>query len=155
MTFNRASIDGILSRAESKAQALAIFRSVNGHEPKSAPTSGLTCSVWIDELTPIPRASGLNSTSGILVLNMRLYGNILQKPEDEIDPNMASAASLVIEAFSNDFTLGGTIRNVDLLGQYGASLRAKAGYLTIDNHMYRVMTITLPCIVNDLWSQVE
>jgi hypothetical protein len=56
-------------------------------------------------------------------------------------------------AYSGDFTLGDVVQEVDLLGEVGVPLRAQAGYITINQTMYRCMDITLPLIVNDLWSQ--
>jgi hypothetical protein len=32
-------------------------------------------------------------------------------------------------------------------------MTARAGYINQDNKMYRVMTITLPLVVNDTWLQ--
>jgi hypothetical protein len=46
------------------------------------------------------------------------------------------------------------VRNVDLLGAYGAGLSALAGYLNVDNKMFRVVDLTLPLIVNNVWEQV-
>jgi hypothetical protein len=57
-------------------------------------------------------------------------------------------------AYSGDFELGGNVRNVDLLGQASEGLTAQAGYLEQDGKLYRVMTINLPLIVNDVWNQV-
>jgi hypothetical protein len=78
---------------------------------------------------------------------------MLAEPQDAIDPAMLDAVDLLCGAYSAGFTLGGALRSIDLLGTYGAPLSAKAGYLTQDSKLYRVMTITLPCIVNDLWTQ--
>jgi len=33
-------------------------------------------------------------------------------------------------------------------------LSALAGYLNQDGKLYRVMTVTLPIIINDIWAQV-
>jgi hypothetical protein len=46
------------------------------------------------------------------------------------------------------------VRNIDLLGEYGQRLTAQAGYLQLSDGMYRIFTITIPCIVNDMWTQV-
>lgn len=154
MSFNSAAVDDLVSKVESIAMQTGDFRSVNFHEPKSAPGTGLRLAIWAQDIEPIAAASGLSSTSGYVVLNARIYGNMLQKPEDEIDPRIMKAATALIGAYSADFTLGGTVRNIDLLGEYGERLRAQAGYITIDSHMYRVMTVTVPCIINDMWNQV-
>ena len=154
MGFDQAAVDSLFDQVVSNAMELGIFRSVNSHEPKSAPGDGLRCAIWVDEIIPLPQASGLNVTTGKVTLNVRIYGNMLTKPEDEIDPRLSTAATTLLSEYSGAFTLGETVRNIDLLGAFGAPLGARAGYMTIDSHMYRVMTITLPVVVNDMWDQV-
>lgn len=149
MTLNAA---GILAAAVSHAQASGCFERVNGHEPKNAPGNGLTAAVWVEALTPV-RTSGLNSTSVLVTLNVRCYSNMLQEPQDAIDPNLLTAVDALMAAYSGDFELGGTARHVDLLGAYSPGLSAKAGYLQQDGATYRVMTITVPLVLNDLWNQ--
>jgi hypothetical protein len=153
VSFDITAVNALFASAESVAMATGQFRRVNTHEPKSAPGSGLTCAIWVQEVEPLPEASGLASTSGYVVLNARVYGNMLQRPEDDIDPRMVSAGTVLIGAYSADFTLGGTVRNIDLLGEFGQKLGGRAGYLEIGGTMYRVFTVTVPCIVNDMWIQ--
>ena len=83
----------------------------------------------------------------------RIYSNALQESPDLIDTNVIKAADALTTAYSGDFTLGGAVRDVDLLGMYGSPLRWLAGYVTINSTIYRCMDLTLPLIVNDLWSQ--
>jgi hypothetical protein len=141
MAFNEAAVAALIDNLVSTALELGEFRSINFHEPKAAPGSGLRLALWAQSIEPIAGASGLASTSGYVVANARAYGNMLAKPEDDVDPRIMSA-------------LGGTIRNIDLLGEYGQKLSAQAGYITISSAMYRIMTLTIPCIVNDMWTQV-
>jgi hypothetical protein len=155
VSFNQAAVDALMSSVISIAMQTGVCRSVNGHEPKSAPGSGLRGAIWVQEIEPIAEASGLASTSGYVVLNARIYGNMLQKPEDDIDPRLTAAASVLIGAYSADFTLGGLVRNIDLLGEYGQKLGGRAGYLDIASTVYRIMTVTVPCVVNDLWTQTS
>jgi hypothetical protein len=155
MSFNDAAVNALVDGVASIAMQTGKFRSVNTHEPKSAPGSGLRLAIWAQEISPIAAASGLASTSGYVVLNARAYGNMLAKPEDEIDPRLMSAATVLIGAYSADFTLGGLVRNIDLLGMYGRKLGAQAGYVTIGGSMYRIMTVTVPCVMDDLWDQVS
>jgi hypothetical protein len=72
-----------------------------------------------------------------------------------IDPAVTSATVDLIGRMSADFDFGeiASVRNVDLLGQTGHSLSAQAGYVEIDRRMYRIMTITIPIIVNDMFAQ--
>lgn len=154
MAFNQAAVADLVSALCSDASQLGVFRRVNFHEPKSAPGSGLTLAIWVQSIEPIPMASGLSSTSGYVVCFARIYGNMLAKPEDDLDPRVMTAAVGLIGAYSADFTLGGTVRNIDLLGEYGQRLSAQAGYVTIGGSMYRQMTVTVPVIINDMWTQV-
>jgi hypothetical protein len=155
VAFNQAAVTSLVDHLVSTALELGVFRSVNYHEPKSSPGSGLRLALWAQSIEPIAGASGLASTSGYVVANARAYGNMLAKPEDDVDPRIMTAMTTLIGGYSADFTLGGTIRNVDLLGEYGQKLEAQAGYITIASAMYRIMTLTIPCIVNDMWTQVE
>jgi hypothetical protein len=153
MAFSPSAVRALLAAVESAAMQTGQFRSVNLHEPKSAPGSGLRCSVWAQDIEPLAEASGLDATSGYVVMNARIYGNALQKPEDDMDPRLMTAGSALIGSYSADFTLGGTVRNIDLLGEYGQKLGGSAGYLEIGGTLYRIFTVTVPCIVNDMWTQ--
>ncbi len=146
-------ISGIVDAVVSHASALGLFETVNGHEPKNAPGNGITCAVWAERVGPVPAASGLQITTAYMVLNVRLYTSMTQQPYDGIDPAMLSALDALFTAYSGDFELGGRVRNVDLLGMFGDSLSSKAGYINQDRTIYRVLTITLPLVVNDTWSQ--
>lgn len=143
----------ILNAIESHALRLGHFEQVNTHEPKKPPGNGLTCAIWVQH---IGRAlsSGANSTSAYVIFTMRIYSNMLQEPQGQIDPNMMKATDDLINAFQSDFTLDGLVRSVDLLGSEGQPLEAIAGYVTINNVMFRTIDIMLPLIINDVWSQV-
>lgn len=145
---------GITDAYMSHAMASGWFEMVNGHEPKNAPsTGGLTAAVWTDDVIPIGSASGLDSVTAVLVMKLRIYTSAIQEPADAIDPNMLAAADDLCRAYIGDFTLGGLVKNVDIFGMYGQSLRAKAGYIQQDGMHFRVMDITLPAVVNDLWTE--
>ena len=144
----------LLSAVESHALASGYFAQVNGHEPMSPPTSGITCAVWVEQIGPARGGSGLDSTSSRLALYVRLYSSLVQQPADAIDPDLMTALDALMAAYSGDFTLGDLVQEVDLLGIYGDPLSARAGYLAEGGSEYRVLTITLPLIVSDLWEQV-
>lgn len=148
------NVTGILDALVSHAMASGLFERVNGHEPASAPGHGLTAAAWADSIAPVPAASGLAATSARVVFNVRIYTSMLAEPADAIDPNMLAAVDQLMTAYSGDFELGGAVRNVDLLGQTGTPLSAQAGYLQQDGTLYRVMTLVLPVLVNDVWEQV-
>jgi len=143
----------ILAAVESHALALGHFDRVNRHEPKSAPGNGVSAAIWVQNLRPVAAGSGLQSTSARLEVSIRVYVNMLADPQDEIDTRILAATDALMAAYSGDFELGGLIRNVDLLGAHGDPLQADAGYLEQDNRLYRVVVITLPLLINDLYAQ--
>ena len=132
---------------------IGIFDVVAGHEPKNAPGNGLAFSLHWAGARPHPRQSGLASTTVVVTWVARVWLNMLTEPQDDIDPLVLDATDRLCAAYSGDFTLGGTVRDVDLLGQAGTPLSAQGGYLKIDSATYRTSDITLPLIVNDVWTQ--
>lgn len=144
----------IIDRLASVPMASGLFDRVNTHEPKNKPGRGLTAALWVDRIEPARGRSGLAVTSARVVFNVRIYTNMLQNPQDAIDPNVVAAADILFEAYSADFDLGGTDRWIDLLGAtQGHELFCQSGYINIDNMTYRVLTLTVPVIVENAWSQ--
>jgi len=144
----------LIKAVASEALASGWFDTVNGMEPKSAPAdTGLTAAVWVQTLAPVPAQSGLNSTSMLFTVSVRIYGSMIAEPQDMIDPTMMSTVDVLMEAYTGNFSLGGLIESIDLLGRASEGLRGDAGYVSIDNKMFRVFTITVPMIVNDVYSQ--
>lgn len=144
----------IFDRLADHALASGYFDRVNQHEPKNKPGRGLTCAMWVDRIEPARGRSGLNQTSARVVVNVRVYTNMLQAPQDMIDPSVMDASDKLFEAYSGDFQLGREDRWIDLLGAtQGHPLFSQSGYINIDNMTYRVMTITVPVIQENAWTQ--
>jgi hypothetical protein len=144
----------IFDRLADHALASGIFDRVNQHEPKNKPGRGLTCARWVDRVEPARARSGLTATSARVVVNVRIYTNMLQNPQDAIDPAVLDATDKMMELYTGDFELGSDERFIDVLGMtQGHALDAQSGYINIDNMTYRVMTISVPVIVNDAWTQ--
>lgn len=131
------------------------FEHVNNmHEPKVAPqVRGLTCAVWIDDLSAAPRASGLAASSALLVLMVRVYSSMVQEPIDAIDPNVFRATDDLWRLWHTDLQLDDEVMSIDVLGIAGTRMRARAGYVEHSKHVYRCMTTTLPILVADAWPQ--
>jgi hypothetical protein len=154
MTNFALDINAIIDGVVSHALTLGLFERVNGHEPANPPGNGLTAAVWVDYIGPHPGASGLAATSARLVLMVRIYSSAQSEPLDAIDPAVTYATGVLMGEYSGDFDLSGAVREVDLLGQAGAPMSAQAGYLNLDGRLYRVVTLTVPVIVSDVWTQV-
>lgn len=148
------SSQDLVDRLASHAMTLGIFDRVNQHEPKSKPGRGLTCAIWIDRIEPARGRSGLTATDARVVFNVRVYTNMLQNPQDAIDPSVMIAVDQLFEAYTGDFQLGDESRFIDVLGMtQGHPLFSQSGYINIDNMVFRVMTITVPVIIENAWTQ--
>jgi hypothetical protein len=149
----------LIDYAVSHALTLGRYDSVNAHEPKSKPGAGITCAIWVDRFAPIDERSGLATTSVLVTLSVRSYSSMLAEPQDMIDVNLTGAVDALMRSYVGDFTVtnpaGVAVASVDVLGAYGDPLGGQAGYLDVDGKLYRVFTITLPLIVDDLWDQVS
>lgn len=133
-----------------------LFESVQGHEAISSPGNGLTADVWLDAIKPVPASSGLAASSGVLTLWARLYMNADALPIDNIETTIAAATDTLMTSYSAAFTFGGLVEAVDLLGGLtGVILSAQGGYVEIGNVRYRCVTITIPCLLDDVWPQAQ
>jgi hypothetical protein len=154
LTFSPSLPNTLTEALRSHALTLGVFEAVNGHEPVGAPTvTGLTAAIWLQSIEPAPRGSGLSITSGVFTYNVRGYSRMVMEPLDAIDPNLTAAMGLLYAAYSGDFQLGGNAMAVDLLGQAGRTMRTEAGYINQDNSTLRVLTMNVPIILADLWTQ--
>jgi len=144
-----------LSAVESLLGTLGVFDQINMHEPANAPGAGIAASVWVEEIRPIAKTSGLAATSALVQLTIRIQRSMQTEPQDQIDRDMADATDTVMNAFTGDFDLGSTVSHVDLLGAYGTPLTARAGYMKQDSTTYRVMVVTVPLVFQNVWTQVN
>jgi len=145
----QAVMDSIISHS----LATGWFDRVQNHEPKQPPGNGLSAALWVDRIDPVGSVSGVDSTSLRVMFMMRIYTNMLQEPQDAIDPNVIQATFSIMQELSSDLGLGALVKNVDVLGAFGEGLVARAGYVKVDTQMYRVMTINIPVVVNDAFDQ--
>lgn len=146
------NLEGVLTALTNHAAASGKFDNVLRHEPKNAPGGRLTLALWVQAIEPAD--SGLASTSVKIVAMARIYHSAFSQSPDRIDPAVIRAVDRFIAAVTGDFTLGGLVRCVDLLGVGGGTpLSAQAGYLDQDGKIFRVMDVTVPLILNDVWTQ--
>ena len=149
MSFTAADAKALFSGLTSHAKSLGIFDRVNSHEPANTPGLGVSCSITLASIEADPAASGLSAVSGKITFAVRIWSSMNQKPLDAIDPDVLGAVSLLLGAYSGAFTLGGTVRDIDLM-----ALKANAAYLQQEGTEFRVIEITVPIVVNDLWAEV-
>lgn len=148
------SIDSITSALESAAQALGVFDSVNGYEVKSPPGNGVHCEIVFGLFELVPVRSGLQDVSFKLTYKVRLRTPWAQQPTEGIDPSLLKACDALLASYIGGFTLSGNVNAVDLLGLAGGTpISANSGYIDQGGVMFRIVEITLPLIVDDLWTE--
>lgn len=112
-----------------------------------------------DALEPVEGLSGINVTSLRVTFIVRLYLAVSQQTPDVIDPKMVNATATIMRKFNGRFTFGETVYAIDLLGESGIKLSARAGYLKVGSPdapaLYRIMDITVPVLLADVWPQVR
>jgi hypothetical protein len=148
------NVIGLRDTLLSHALSLGLFAGVSGHEPKAAPLNGLYGALWVNSIMPARGHSGLASTTLRIEYSFRIGTNMVTEPQDDLDPQVMVAAAMLMLAYSGDFSLGGLAEEIDLLGAWGEPLGAQAGYLNQDGKLFRVMVITIPIIVDDVFDQV-
>lgn len=150
-------IAGLISAITSYASASGVFDSVNGHEPRSAPGSGVACSVFVDEVRPT-QSSGLASTSARVMLQARIQASGINLDADYVEVAIVDAADTLMTALVADFDLSGpsgtaVARSIDVRGMDGEGIIMRAGFVVQDSKQYRVLDIMIPIIVNDVWAE--
>ncbi len=143
----------VIANVNSLVSATGLFDAVSGHEPESPPGSGLVAACWPEKIGPSAR-NGLASTSPTMGVLVRIYRRYGDGELDAVEVAMVDAVDAVMRAITGAFTLGGTVRSVDLLGgETGQAMTSEAGWMTADGTLYRIHTITVPVVVNDQWEQ--
>ncbi len=148
MSFTKAQARELFSDVQSIAQQLGLFQAVDKHEPENAPGTRLYCSIVLGPMRAVAAASGLASVSGEITLIIRVWSWAMQRPLDDVDPEVLAAMAALINGLAGEFTLGGTVRNVDLF-----SLTASPAWAEFDGKQFRVMELPVPIVINDMFSE--
>jgi hypothetical protein len=151
--------------AKAMQQALASHAAKQGqfdspvglHEPRQRPASDLHAALWLNTITPI-RASGLSVVSARIEWLFRIYTPGEQEPQDDIDATVLTATDRLFASLCGDFDLDdhltdGLVRMIDIFGAHGTGLNATSGWARWSDGMSRIVTITIPVIVNDVWQE--
>jgi hypothetical protein len=153
MALDAAAVADLFAQVEARAQSLGDIEQVIGHEPRSAPVSLPALAVWFAGLGPARGLSGLDATSVRCEFKARVYLSGQAKDEDKLEQKLLYLSALVLGAYSGAFTLNGEAMAVDLLGGWGSPLEAQPGWLEHDSKPFRVAEITVPVIIDGVWSQ--
>jgi hypothetical protein len=145
----------ITDALKTHAAASGIYEAVTGHGVVEPHAGGLAWWCMVDDIFPYAAGSGLNTVTACVVYKIiTTLNDSTTDPQELVDPLVANGADALLRLYMSNFTLGGLVRNVDIMGAAGVRVSAKAGWMTLDNARYRAMIITLPLIVNNLWDEV-
>jgi hypothetical protein len=148
------NLAGLLDALTSHVKTTVKAESVTQYEPEAAPAGkGLSVAVWVGSIRPVRGGSGLDSTTLRAEFVVRLYFPLGVRSQETADRALIGAVDDLGAVISGDFTLGNTVMNVDLLGQYGDGVGGTAGYSVVDGAEYRVFTLLVPLILSDMWPQ--
>jgi hypothetical protein len=146
-------VSAIMNATASEFGQIGALERVQLHEPKTAVPSGLSAALWFQSAIAIPQLSSLSKTAIRLEIVSRLFQNMLMEPADLIDPELTRVVNLIFNALNGGFTLGGLVTQVDVLGTYGAPLRSEAGYINQSGHLQRSISIYIPYVIANAYSQ--
>lgn len=134
-----------------------VFENVFIGESKSAPSNeGAHCDVFITEPPTPVQSSGLAALSVRMEVHMRIYVDVMfSQPQETPELLALRAQDTLCRALAAGYTLGGTVRMIDLLGADGEGLRSEVGYVSIDKRIFRVMEVFAPIVINDHWPMAE
>ncbi|MES2209443.1 MAG: hypothetical protein V4515_04570 [Chloroflexota bacterium] len=151
MTF---SLSALFDAVSSRMRATVDAEGFTEYEPDTAPAGQrLSVAVWLGSIRPVRGGNGLDRTTIRVEFIIRLYYPAGIKSQEKADRVLAGAVDALGDTISGAFTLGNTVMNVDLLGQYGDGFGGSGGYSEVDGAEYRVFTLNLPLIVSDVWVQ--
>ncbi len=125
------------------------FSTVQIGEAKAPPTDAkLTVHIWVNGMRHVATTGDKTIQVYTLTMRMMLPTNF-QEPVESIEVELTEAVSKGDEGLMADFTLGATVRNIDVVGQYGVAYTVDFGYIDIGGKVFRMADFTMPLIVDD------
>lgn len=152
LNFNAAAATALFTAVQSYAEQLGLFQAVDTSEPPNAPGNRLYCSIVLADpaISCDGEHSGLAAVSGTITLAARIWSSAMQRPLEAIDPEVLAASCSLMAQLAGGFTLGETIRNIDL---FRMSMRPV--WVNFQGKQYRVAEVVIPAVINDLWTEEE
>jgi hypothetical protein len=137
---------------------IGLGNEVIDHEPLSAPDGEgvIACVFPSDPMGPLAESSGLAAADARLVLTVRLMYDAMVQPQGVMprgrEIELLEAFDRLMDALCADLTLGGDARSIDVLGESGEGLAGQFGYATIDRTTFRIVDVTVPVMINNVWT---
>lgn len=144
MAFDvRRTLEAMLSHISSGGYV----RSSQIGEPKTPSEAILSVAVFMADSAIV--ATTLQDTIEIHTVTVRLYKKMeFTEPGEAAEFELARVSAEIASSFMGAFDLDGTIRNVDVAGQYGQGLTSIWGTIDLGATVFRVVDILVPMIVD-------
>ena len=126
---------------QSHLEASGYFKSTGIGEPRQPPDSPHACVVVARGSNP---TTTLNGSIERRVVIIRLYTDWLAEPIEDIEFWIDEVRAKVEEDLFGDFTLGGTVRNIE-----PTESGWETGSITIGSTIYRTLDYTLSMTIDD------
>jgi hypothetical protein len=151
MAFGENEARDIQAALATHVKALGGIERVQEFDPTNAPGKGITA--CLVAMTGDPRSpTGLASSSLRLIWTVRFLMPPSQ-PLGSVDPKLLGKAGNLITRLAADLTLGGLARVIDLRGMAGQSVEWRFGWVEIGGTLYRLLDVTVPLIINDVFPE--
>jgi len=154
MTISTATL---LAWCRTHAGSVVGTPAVLGHEPKSrldydALGSATVVACWLSSAEALQGRGGLASTAARVELTVRLHRNGVGDAivMDAIEAALLTATDALVMSFFGDIDVAGA-GWFDPKGQTRGPWKAETGYLSLDNQLNRVATMTVGIVVDDAW----
>jgi hypothetical protein len=144
MPFN---ITSTLDTLNSHLRKTGVIRHSQIGEYKSIPnTKECYAAIWMSDAR-VAMAT-LADTIEVHTVTVRLYWGAFEEPIVNIELGLAKAVSDIVNEWSGDFTLGATVRNIDIAGELGTPLTSVWGYADVSGLIYRIVDLEVSLIVD-------
>jgi hypothetical protein len=143
-------IANTLHAMETYIQNLGLFQTVQIGEPKQPVGQGFHAAIYMDNVSVTMVYAG-GDTRENHVVTLRIYRDMLaeqNEPQLNLESEMASVLSKLMENLLGDTDLESTVMSIDAAGMDGGNMTASFGYTDVGGSMYRVVDISVPLIVN-------
>lgn len=148
MAFNiKATLDAIASHIARSGYAAEVLIG----EPVSPPDAvdKLHAAIYMASANVVDLT--LTTTTELHTVTVRLYKRAAFAQGDDagaVEADMASSVAQITSNLIGEFDLGGTMRGIDVGGQYGTPITATWGYVSLGNVMFRTVDVVVPLIVD-------
>ena len=142
------AIKDTLKVIESKIATSGQVKTTQVGEPKSPPSNLPAAAIYMDSVR-LYRLTVDGGTGEVHTVNVRVYADMLQEPQEWNEYGLAEVAENLINQLFIDADLAGKIMAIDVAGMAGQGVEMRWGYLDVSGKMHRIVDITLPLLVND------